>query len=98
MAQHLTSRTGQWDGDSSFPHRTWMTIIPQRPYGRKKDNKTQESITFKVDGRLGIPARDAIKKIYVGLEGRDNQAFAGKSSVLMLRLEVRSVVVHEVFF
>lgn len=74
-----------------------MTIVPQRPYGRKKRNDKQESIIFKVNGRLGITAQEAINQNYVGLEGRDNQVFVDKSSVFMLRLEVRSVVVYGVF-
>lgn len=73
----------------------WMTIVPQRPY---RDNKNQESIVFRVNGRLGITAQDAIRKIYNGLDGRDDQVFVNKSSVFMLRLEVRSVDACEVFF
>lgn len=97
MAQHLTSRSRQWDGDSSFPPERWITPVPQRRYGRKRDNKIQDSIDFKVNGRSGITVQDAIRKTYAGLEGRDNQVLVDKSSVITLRLEVRSVLC-EVFF
>lgn len=97
MAQHLTPGSNQSNGDSAFPPQMWMTVVPQRPYGRKSDNKKRESILFQVRGRSGITARDAIRKIYAGLEGRDDPVFVDKTSVLMLRLEVRSVVVFDVF-
>lgn len=73
-----------------------MTIIPQRPYARKGDRKQQESIIFKVNGRLGILAKGAIGKTYAGLEGRDDQVFVDKCGVLMLRLEVRSVTGYDI--
>lgn len=64
-----------------------MTVVPQRSYARKGDRERQESIIFKVNGRIGIRARDAIGRIYGGLEGRDDQVFVDKCSVLMLRIE-----------
>jgi hypothetical protein len=92
MAQHLTSGISQLDGDSSFPPRTRMTIVPQGSYAKKRRDKKQEVLTFKVNGHPGITARDAMRKIYVGLEGRDERVFEDKPSVLTLRLQVRSVV------
>ena len=68
-----------------------MTVIPQRPYARTVDREKHKPIIFKVNGCLGIPARDAIRKAYAGLEGRDDQVFVGRPSVIMLRLEVRSI-------
>ncbi|KAF9643161.1 hypothetical protein BDM02DRAFT_3104782 [Thelephora ganbajun] len=64
-----------------------MTVVPQRLYARTGDRKKHESIAFKVNGRLGIPIRDAIKKIYAGLEGRDDPVLVEQSSVIQLRLE-----------
>ena len=74
-----------------------MTIVPQRQYARKRGDKKQEVIIFKINGRSGITARDAMRKVYAGLEGRDERVFEGKCSVLTLRLEVRSVFFCEVF-
>jgi len=75
-----------------------MTLVPQRQYARTGDRDQHNSIYFKVNGHSGIPARDAIGKIYAGLEGRDDRVFVGKPSVIMLRLEVRPVSDCEVFF
>ena len=73
-----------------------MDEVPQRPYGRARDREKCKSIIFNVNGCLGIPALDAIGKMYAGLEGRDEQVFVGQSKVIMLRLEVRSIVDCEV--
>ncbi|KAF9784911.1 hypothetical protein BJ322DRAFT_1020554 [Thelephora terrestris] len=86
ITQHPTLENGQGGRGSSSPLR-WITIVPQRPYARKGDHKGQESVIFKVNGRLGISLQNAIRRVYVGLEGRDNQVFVDKCSVLMLRLE-----------
>lgn len=75
-----------------------MTVIPQRSYPRKGDHKGQESIIFKVNGRSGISIENAIGRLYAGLEGRDDQVFVGKCSVLMLRLEVRPALIVRFFF
>ena len=74
-----------------------MTVIPQRLYAKKGNYNIQEPIMFKMGGRSGILARDAIDKHYAGLERRDELVFVDKSSVLTLRLEVRSVSDCEVF-
>ena len=65
-----------------------MTLVPQRQYARTGDRDQHNSIYFKANGRSGIPARDAIGKIYAGLDGRDDRVFVDKASVMMLRLEV----------
>lgn len=61
------------------------------------DRDQHNTIYFKVNGCLGIPVRDAIGKIYAGLEGRDDRVFVDKASVMMLRLEVRPSPDCEVF-
>lgn len=94
IAQHLASGSSQLDGDSSFPPRARMTVVPQRPYQKKRGrNNQEEPIVFNVNGLQGITARDAMRRIYTGLEGRDNQVFVDKCSVFTLRIEVRSFVV-----
>jgi len=74
-----------------------MYLVPQRPYSKAGDRWKHKSIIFNVNGCLGIPARDAIGRIYAGLEGRDDQVLVDKRSVMMLRLEVCSVADCEVF-
>ena len=75
-----------------------MTVIPQRSYLRKGDHEGQESIMFKVNGCLGIPIENAIGRLYAGLEGRDDQVFVGKCSILVLRLEVRPAPIVRFLF
>jgi len=89
--QHSTFGSGLPNNDPSFSPNMRMTVIPQRPYARTVDREKHKPIIFKVNGCLGIPARDAIRKAYAGLEGRDDQVFVGRPSVIMLRLEVRSI-------
>ena len=54
-------------------------------------------VIFKVNGRSGILVRDAIERIYAGLEGRDDEALPNQASVITLRLEVRSITGCEFF-
>jgi len=88
MAQH--SMYGGGSHDIYFPPslERHMTLVPQRQYARTGDRDQHNSIYFKANGRSGIPARDAIGKIYAGLDGRDDRVFVDKASVMMLRLEV----------
>jgi hypothetical protein len=65
-----------------------MIEVPQRLYGRKGGREENNSIIFKVNGQLGIPAQDAIERVYAGLEGRDDLVVFGGPKVIMLRLEV----------
>lgn len=74
-----------------------MIEVPQKPYGRGGDREKRKSINFKVNGRSGIPACDAVRRFYVGLEGRDDRVFIDEPNVLMLRLEVRSIISCQVF-
>lgn len=97
MAQHSPYGGGSHDIDFLPPTEREMTLVPQRQYARTGDRDQHNSILFKVNGRLGIPARDAIGKIYAGLEGRDDRVFVDGPSVIMLRLEVRPVSDFEVF-
>ena len=87
MTQHSPPGSGC---NPPLSPRIYITDVPQRPYARRGEHEQQESIIFKVSGRLGISVRDAIAKVYVGLEGRDDQVFVNKCNVLMLRLEVCS--------
>jgi len=96
FTQHSTSGSGLPISDTSFSPNIWMAMVPQRPYARTGGREKHRSIIFKVNGRSGIPARDAIGKIYVGLEGRDDQVFVDEAAVITLRLEVSSVVDCEV--
>ncbi|KAF9643619.1 hypothetical protein BDM02DRAFT_3272935 [Thelephora ganbajun] len=55
----------------------WMQV-PQRIYdhGRRQwDFKRSESIPFSVNGSLGINMRDAFRKHFTGLDGRDDPMF-----------------------
>lgn len=98
MAPHLVFGSGLSNSDGSFfPNLRVPETIPQRQYARTGRREKHESIIFKVDGRLGIPALDAIERTYAGLEGRDGQVFLDKASVIMLRIEVRCVAGREVF-
>ena len=97
MAQHLEFGSGQSDTDFWFSPNVRMDWVPQRPYTKTGGRERHEPIIFKVDGRSGIPALDAIERTYTGLEGRDGQVFLDKASVIMLRLEVRHVAGCEVF-
>ena len=89
--QHSTFGSVLPNSDTSFSPKMRMAMVPQRPYARTGGREKQRSIIFKVTGRLGIPARDALKRNYVGLEGRDNQVFVDEAGVITLRLEVGSV-------
>ena len=97
MAQHSTHGGGSHDIDFHPSLERQMTLVPQRQYARTGDRDLHDSIYFSVNGRSGIPARDAIGKIYAGLEGRDDRVFVDKASVITLRLEVRPIYDCEVF-
>jgi len=67
--------------------------IPQREYERQRTDplsKTdlQEMIRFKVDGECGYPLKDALKKRYTGLDGRDDKMFEDSKSSISIRVEV----------
>ena len=96
LTQHSTFGTGLPNIDTSFSPKMRMAMVPQRPYARTGGREKQRSIIFKVTGHLGIPARDALGRNYVGLEGRDNQVFVDEAGVITLRLEVGSVADCEV--
>ena len=46
-------------------------------------------ILFSVRGQCGYPLRDALRKVYTGLEGRDDKVFIGFDRYISIRLEVR---------
>ena len=74
-----------------------VELVPQRPYSRSRDD--QEHISIVLNGNSGINARDAIKRIYGGLERRDDRVLVGEPKVkyMKLRLEVRSVADCDAF-
>jgi hypothetical protein len=45
-------------------------------------------ILFSVEGKCGYPLGDALKKLYTGLDGRDDKIFIGFKSSISIRLEV----------
>jgi len=67
--------------------------IPQRQYDRPRTDplspeELQETIWFSVNGVCGYPLKDALRKQYTGLEGRDDKMFANSKSSISIRLEV----------
>ena len=94
--QHSTFGSGLPDSDTSFSPEMRMAMVPQRPYAMTGGREKQRSIIFKVTGRLGIPVRDALRRNYAGLEGRDNLVFVDEAGVITLRLEAGSVADCEV--
>ena len=71
-----------------------MACIPQREYDRRRtdplsQDQLQEIILFRVNGKCGYPLKDALKKHYTGLDGRDDKMFVDSKSAISMRLEVR---------
>jgi hypothetical protein len=67
--------------------------IPQREYDRQRtdpitDEELQEMILFKVGGRCGYPLGNALRKLYTGLDGRDDKVLTGFKSSISIRVEV----------
>ena len=74
--------------------------IPQREYERQKtdplsSSDLQEMILFKVNGKCGYPLKDALKKQYTGLDGRDDRMFVDFKSSISIRVEVRPALSME---
>ena len=46
-------------------------------------------IVFKVNGKCGYPLKDALRKYYTGLNGRDEKMFTDFKSSISIRVEVR---------
>lgn len=66
--------------------------IPQETYdhGRKQwDFTRSESISFGVNGFLGVNMGDALRKRFTGLDGRDEVVLQGPNGVISCRLSVR---------
>jgi hypothetical protein len=63
--------------------------VPQRNYGGKRWNlKRLEPISFSMNGRPGINMGAALRKIYAGLDGRDDPVLQGASGAISCRLLV----------
>ena len=72
------------------------SCIPQREYERQRtdllsQNELQEMILFRVDGKCGYPLRDALRKRYTGLGGRDDKMFEDSKSSISIRVEVSPI-------
>ena len=68
--------------------------IPQREYERQRTDPLsrsalEEMILFSVEGKCGYLLKDALKKRYTGLVGRDDQMFEDSKSSISIRVEVR---------
>ena len=78
--------------DTTFLPPNWRKI-PQKAYnyGQKQWNFTQlEPIHFSVNGRRGINMGDALRKMFTGLDGRDDLVLQDASSAISCRLLVCS--------
>lgn len=66
--------------------------VPQMAYGRGRrqwDFNQSKPISFSVNGRLGINMRDALRKHFVGLDGRDNLMLQNAAGAISCRFLVR---------
>jgi hypothetical protein len=52
-------------------------------------------IRFDVEGKIGMPLRDALNRVYKGLMKRDDPMFEGYGSSISIRLEVRMFTAFE---
>jgi hypothetical protein len=74
---------------TTFPYN-WIRV-PQRSYdhGRKQWNfERLESISFSANGRPGINMRDALRKTFTGLDGRDDPVLENAAGAISCRLLV----------
>lgn len=97
LTQHPAFGGDSYNREFPFSPERQMIEVPQRLYGRKGGREENNSIIFKVNGQLGILARNAIERVYAGLEGRDDLVVFGGPKVIMLRLEVCPIADCEVF-
>jgi len=77
---------------TTFPPPNWHKI-PQNAYdqGQKQWYFTPlESVSFSINGRLGVNMGDARRKRFEGLDGRDDIVLQDASSTISCRLSVRS--------
>ena len=68
----------------------WIKV-PQKSYdhGRKQWNfRRSEPISFHVNGRPGINMGDALRKVFAGLDGRDDPALQDPPGTISCRLLV----------
>jgi len=70
--------------------------IPQRDYERQRTDplsqtELQEMILFRVDGKCGYPLKDALRKRYTGLDGRDDKMFENSRSSISIRVGVSPI-------
>ena len=77
---------------TTFPPPNWRKI-PQKAYdhGRKQWYYTpSESISFSINGRLGVNMGNALRKRFTDLDGRDDLVLQDTSRAISCRLSVRS--------
>jgi len=75
---------------AQLPTPSWVEV-PQRAYGhgrRQWDFRPSEPIPFNVNCLPGINMRDALRKHFVGLEGRDDPMFEEAAGAISCRLLV----------
>ena len=76
---------------TTMPHRIWHQI-PQRTYshGQKQwDFRSSQPITFCTNGLPGSNMGDALRKRFIGFDGRDDLVLQGAGGSISCRLEVR---------
>ncbi|KAF9653230.1 hypothetical protein BDM02DRAFT_3107779 [Thelephora ganbajun] len=66
--------------------------IPQRDYDRPRADpltrsELREMIPFSVNKKCGYPLKDALQKLYTGLDGRDDKMFVSSKSSISIRVE-----------
>ena len=90
-----------YSASTSVPPPTLQTIIPspcnwyripQKAYGhgqKQWDFTPSECVSFKVDGFPGVNMRDAFRKRFTGLVGRDDLVLQDARNAISCRLLVR---------
>ena len=76
---------------ATFPPPNWYRI-PQKPYGhgQKQWNFIPSGyISFEVNGRPGMNMGDALRKRFMGLDGRDDLVLQDANRAVSCRLSVR---------
>jgi len=75
---------------TTMPHHI-LYKIPQEPYAlwRQQNFQPSQSITFSVNGSLGVNMGDIRRKCFKGLDGRDDPVLQGALGAITCRLKVR---------
>lgn len=67
--------------------------IPQREYHSRREDRLslsqlQELISFSVNRKCGYPLEDGLRKVYNGLDGRDDKMVIDSKACISIRVEV----------